>query len=158
MAEHVTPKEAIGHVLDAFDDALLRCGGGDAVVIELTYLLHRHAATRIPHDPPLTATSILWTNYAKEEMKASEDTVALITAVVDKSGVIRPMSVTKGLPDTVDITLRAAVTDILSAACSCIFKRKFRCVCRDCTAGRAKELHDAIAAGRVGWSPTKAEA
>lgn len=46
MTDLINPEEAIGHVRDAFDDALLQCGGTDEANIQLTNLLLEHAAKR----------------------------------------------------------------------------------------------------------------
>lgn len=157
MVEHIKPEEAISHVRDAFDDALLQCGGTDEASILLTHLLLEHAAKRTgAKESPRTPTEMRWAVYATEAMQ-SDDHVAVVTMVIDRTGVIRPMVSTKGLPDQAGETIRAAVTDFLCNLCSFVFKRPFRCGCSTCESKGAKELREALNAG-PSWNPTKAEA
>lgn len=158
MADTHTPREAVGHVLDAFDDALLRCGGGNEASIELVNLILDHAAAKTTGPRPMNRVEMKWAAYSLSAMMDGEDNVAVVTMVVDRTGVIRPMVSTKNLPDAVGESIRASVTDFLVNVCGFLFKKPFRCGCRTCESKGAAELRDALAAGQAGWSQTKAEA
>lgn len=158
MDKNVSPKEAVGHVLDAFDDTLLRTGTSNEAIVELLHHIITHAATNTDGTGPRSATELRWATYSRAAMNERDEHVAVLTLVVDRSGVIRPMVSTKNMPDIFAETIRTIATDTLANACSAIFQKPFRCGCRTCESGKAKELRDALEAGRAGWSQTKAEA
>lgn len=108
-------------------------------------------------EAPLNDLRQAWKDLATRTMQQNDDVVAVITMVVERSGVIRPMASTNGMPDTFGETLRAAVTEFLCNVCSFAFKRPFRCGCRTCETDGAKELRDALQAGTT-WNQTKGEA
>lgn len=152
-------KAAAAHIFDTFDDALDRCGKNETTAIELLNLLVEHATTRVDKEGrPLSITEFTWALVARKAMEQNADVVAVVTTIVEKTGVVRPLAVTKDLPELAGETLRAAATEIMTSVCSTMFRRPFRCGCRTRESGTAKELLDAINAGRAGWSQTKAEA
>ncbi|MBL7954404.1 MAG: hypothetical protein JNJ91_05155 [Flavobacteriales bacterium] len=152
-------KAAAAHIFDTFDDALDRLGKNETTAIELLNLLLEHATTCVDKQGrPLSITEFTWALTARKAMGENPDVIAVVTTIVERTGVIRPLAVTKDLPEHAGNTMRTAATEIMRSVCSLLFKTPFRCGCRTCESDGASELRDAIAAGRVSWTQTKAEA
>lgn len=152
-------KAAAAHIFDTFDDALDRCGNNETTAIELLNLLVEHATTRVDKQGrPLTITEFTWALTARKAMEENPDAIAVVTTIVERTGVIRPLAVTKDLPALFAHTMRSASTEIMRTVCSTLLNRPFRCGCRTCESEGASELREAIEAGRVSWTQTKAEA
>lgn len=152
-------KAAAAHIFDTFDDALYRCGNNETTAIELLNLLLEHATTRVDKEGrPLSITEFTWALTARRAMEQNADVVAVVTTIVDRTGVIRPLAVTKDMPEQFGHTMRSAATDIMVMTCGLLLKKDFRCGCRTCESEGANELRDAIEAGRASWTKTKAEA
>lgn len=159
MVNNEQLQAAAAHIFDTFDDALDRCGKNENTAVELLNLLLEHATTRVDKEGrPLNITEFTWALTARRAMEQNPDVVAVVTTIVERTGVIRPLAVTKDMPEQFGYTMRSAATDIMRVACSTLFSRPFRCGCRTCESESANELRDAIAAGRVSWSKTKAQA
>ncbi len=142
---HQTPETAAAHLRAAFDNSLLTCGGSNEANIRLIQLLMEHAASKTTGSRPMNPTEMKWACYATAAMDEAKDHIAVVTMVVDRTGLIRPLVSTKNLPEALSMTLRASVTDFLANVCSFIFKRPFRCGCRTCETKEGKDLHKAIA-------------
>lgn len=152
-------KAAAAHIFDTFDDALDRCGNNENTAIALLNLLVEHATTRVDKEGrPFGITEFIWALTARKAMGENPDVIAVVTTIVERDGVIRPLAVTKDLPEMFGHTMRSAATKIMRLICSTLLNRPFRCGCRTCESDRGKELREAIAAGRVSWTQTKAEA
>lgn len=109
----------------------------------------------MPTEPkPLTNTEQAWHDLATATMQQDDDVLAVVTMIIDRRGLIRPMASTKNLPDPVGITLRVSVTDLLMQVCQLLFGKPFRCGCRSCESPEGKAMRES----QVPWSHIKAQA
>lgn len=150
---------AAAHIFDTFDDALDRLGKSPENAIELLHLVAKHAATRVELDGrTANEAEMTWATTARMFMEQDEKVEVVLTLLVDKTGVVRPLASAKNKPAILVETLRAATTNVVLQICRALFGKPFRCGCPTCSIRGAHELSDIMAAGPAGWYKIKVEA
>ena len=104
----------------------------------------------------LTDLEQVWRDLATLTMEEGADTIAVVTMIIDRRGIIKPMVRTKGLPDHVGMTFHALGTELMCQLCQPIFNKAFRCGCSTCESDAGKAMREAMK--RAPWSTIKAEA
>lgn len=97
-------------------------------------------------------------DLATETMTKQPGIVAVVTMLVDSSGVVRPAVSTKDLPDHIGHNLRVNITNVMVTICAHLFGRRFRCGCVNCTSPEAEAGREVLEQMPHGWSTTKAQA